>query len=308
MTQHTDRLSRIAMPSPAAVLVIGLLGATAGAGVMYVDWPFPGSAEGFTATGPYFLWVSLLCAQAALWPVVAIAIAASLRVLWPFGEDRWARVALATCSIAAAWGLVSVASVLARRSSYKVPFPHFGEKLVVFFGVGGAVAISALLGMVLIHTGLTRLAPNVSSEPACDRCLNDLLLLREHLQRLLAIEGAIIGAAVLAYAALRNAVLADPPEQAFPRELVLIYGGAFSIALGLVWAPIYALLVAVGSRLCDSTVGERRAEESWADWHHRRMSFEGAIGLNTSATASFRSALAILTPLGSALLGLLFNS
>ncbi len=257
---------------------------------------------------PYFLWVSLLCAQAALWPVLAIAIAASLRVLWPFGEGSWARFAFATCSIAVAWGLVSVASVLARTSSYEVPFPHVGAKLTVFVGVGGAVAISALLGMVLVHAGLTQLARNVSSEPAAGRCISDLLLLREHLQRLLAIEGAIIGAAVLAYAALRNAVLADSPEQRFPRELVLIYGGAFSIALGLVWAPIYALMVAVGSRLCDSTVGERRADESWADWHHRRMSFQDAIGLNTSATASFRSALAILTRLGSALLGLLFNT
>jgi hypothetical protein len=309
VTRCADRLSRIVMPSPAAVLVIGLLGAAAGACVMYVDWPFPESAESFTATGPYFLWVSLLCAQAALWPLVAIAIAESLRVLWPFGEDSWARVALATCSIAVVWGLVSVASVLARTSSgYEIPFPHFGEKLAVFLGVGGAVAISALLGMVLVHVGLTRLALNVSSEAADDRCINDLLLLREHLQRLLAIEGAIIGAAVLAYAALRNAVLADSPEQPFPPELILIYGGAFSIALGLAWAPIYALLVAVGSKLCDSAVGERGAEESWADWHHRRISFVGAIGLNTSATASFRSALAILTPLGSALLGLLFNS
>lgn len=307
MTRHADRPSRIAMPSPAAVLVIGLVGAAAGAGVMYADWPFPKN-EGFTATGPFFLWVFLLCAQAALWPVLAIAIAASLRILWPFGEGSWRRVALATCSIAVALGLLNVASVLAHRSSYMVPFPYVQAKLAVFNGVGGAVAISALLGMVLVHAGLTRLARDVSSEPGRGTSISDLLLLREHLQRLLAIEGAMIGGAVLAYAGLRNAVLADSPNEQFPRELVLIYGGAFSIALGLVWAPIYALLVAVGSKLCDSTVGGRGAEESWADWHHRRMSFEDAIGLNTSATASFRSALAILTPLGSALLGLLFNS
>jgi hypothetical protein len=304
-----DGPSHIAVPGPAAVLAIALFAASAGAGVLYLDWPFPSEDRAFTATGQYFLWISILCAQAALWAVAIFPIAASLRVLWRFGENSWGRVILATCSIGVAWVLIAVASALARTSlRYEVRFPYVGAKLAVFVGVGGAVAISALLGMVLVHRGLTRLARTVGSEVDRDTFINDLLLLREHLQRLLAIEGAIIGAAVLAYAALRNAVLAASPEQAFPPELVLIYGGAFSIALALVWAPIYGIFVAVGTRLSEGVIGERAEDESWADWRQRRKTFDDAIDLHASATASFRSALAILTPLGSALLGLLFNT
>jgi hypothetical protein len=307
MTQRLDQPNAIKVPSPAAVLLIAFVAAAAGAGVLYVDWPFPETARGFTTTGAYFLWISLLCAGAALWAIALFPVVASLRALWRFGENRWRRVAVSTSAIAVMWFVVGAASVLARTSRYKVPFPYVGAKLAVFVSVGGALAICALLGMILVHAGLMGIRLQVPSEAARDRSIRDLLLLREHLQRLLVVEGAIIGAAVLSYAALRNAVLADSPMQPFPPELVLIYGGAFSIALALVWAPIYALSVAVGTRVCDSIVGARGEEEAWPDWQRRRISFADVLDLNTSASETFRSALAILTPLGSALIGLLFN-
>jgi hypothetical protein len=305
------RLSRIPVqPGPAAVLVIGLFGGAVGAAVIYIDWPFPQSADPFTKTGPFFLWLFLLCAQTALWALALIPIVESLRVLWRFGESNWGRVALSAGSLALALLLVSVAGWRVREAfPYEFPLPYGQEKLRMMAAIGGAVAISAGLGMALVHAGLTRLArDDVSSEDARDQGISDLLLLREHLQRLLAIEGAIIGAAVLATAALRNAVLAYSSTQPFPRELVLMYGGAFSIVLALFWAPIYGLLLTVGARIRDSAVGERGADEPWADWHDRRVSFEDVIGLKTTASASFRSAVAILTPLGSALLGLLFDT
>jgi hypothetical protein len=309
MTQHREQQpNAITVPSPAAVLLIALLAAAAGAGVLYVDWPFPKNDRGFTTTGPYFLWISLLCAGAALWAIALFPLVASLRALWRFGENRWRRVAVSTSAIAVMWFAVSAASVLTRRSlGYKISFDYVNAKLAVFNSVGGAVAICALLGMVLVHAGLMGIRLHVPSEAARDRSIEDLLLLREHLQRLLVVEGAIIGAAVLSYAALRNAVLADSPKQPFPRELVLIYGAAFSIALALVWAPIYALSVSVGERIRDSIVGARGEEEAWPDWHRRQIDFADVLGLNRSASERFRSALAILTPLGSALISLLFN-
>jgi hypothetical protein len=303
------RTNAITVPSPAAVLLIAFVAAAAGAGVLYVDWPFPGCDRRFTTTGPYFLWIFLLCAGAALGAIALFPVVASLRALWRFGENRWRRVAVSTSGIAVMWFVVAATSFLARTSlGYEIHFPNFGAKLAVFNSLGGALAICALLGMVLVHAGLMGIRSHVPSEAARDRSIRDLLLLREHLQRLLVVEGAIIGAAVLQYAALRNAVLADsPPKQPFPRELVLIYGGAFSIVLALVWAPIYALSVAVGERVCDSIIGARGEEEAWPDWHRRQIEFADVLGLNRSANETFRSALAILTPLGSALISLLFN-
>jgi hypothetical protein len=187
-------------------------------------------------------------------------------------------------------------------------------KLTVIAIIGSAIAIAGGLGMALVHAGLTQLTrDDVGSDTARDTAIKDLFLLREQLERLLAIEGAIIGAAVLATAALRNAVLAygekvETEATWFPPEYVLIYGAAFSILLALVWAPIYSLLITVSGRLRDAAIGGHPANESWTDWHERRKKFEDFLGLQTTATANFRSGVAILTPLASGLLGLLFDT
>ncbi|MDQ3893237.1 MAG: hypothetical protein M3292_01020 [Actinomycetota bacterium] len=175
--------------------------------------------------------------------------------------------------------------------------------------------------MALVEAGCARLTrTDLTSEQARTTAIADFLLLREKLQRLLAIDGVIIGAAVLATAALRNAVLAygdevkahprsypNVPPPSFPPEYVLLYGLAVSLLLALFWAPIYTMLVSAGARLVKSAIGERRKDESWTDWQERRAKFEQFLGVETSAMANFRSAVAILTPLGSALLGLLFE-
>jgi hypothetical protein len=302
-----DGLLRGAVPGPAAVLGIGILAAAAAVGVMYIDWPFPKDDKSFTTTGQFLLWVSILAAQAALWAVLSFPVAASLRVLWRFGENNWAHITAATCAIGAGWLFIMLASLFARSKYVHVElhFPHWNAKVAVFTVFGGAVATASALGMVLVWSGLTGLADKVEKRTAAEASIGDLLLLREHLQRLLTIEGAIIGAAVLSYAGLRNAVLGETPKKSFPPELLLIYGGAFSIALALVWAPIYALFVSVGGGLCDSVIAERGTGESWTEWHTRRTTAADAIGIRMSFTESFRSAVAILTPLGSALLALL---
>jgi len=173
---------------------------------------------------------------------------------------------------------------------------------------------------------LIRLAREAASGGAHERAIADFALLREHLQRLLAIMGAIIGAAILATAALRNAIVAFadrvtmhpwqfpgivghagfPP--AFPSEQVLIYGAVMSIVLALFWAPIYALLITVGTALRDATIEGRKDGESLPDWDERRARYGEFLGLEATTMTSFRAGVAILTPLASALLGLLFKA
>jgi hypothetical protein len=169
------------------------------------------------------------------------------------------------------------------------------------------VAGAGVFGILIIHTGLTQLGRvNLGTEPSRDEAILDLLVLREHLQRLLTLEGAILGVGVLAAAALRNAVLAAEPALDFPKELVLIQGAGFSMFIALIWAPTYGRLVTVAARLRDSAVGSRAEGETWADWHKRRQGFDEFVGLG-SATASFRSGVAIFTPLASSLVGLLLG-
>ena len=301
-------------PGPAEVIAVALIGAGFGFGVLYVDWPFPDDATAFTSTGEYGLWLFLLCAMTALWAVALLPLAASLRTVWQFGEGNWRRAIVSTVSLAVVLLLIAVGSRFVSTSFPEInyPLPSHGAKLMVIAGVGSAIAIAGGLGMALVHAGLTQVAcDDLSSEAAQDRAIPRLLLLRGQLERLLAIEGAILGAAILQAAALRNAVLAygdkaEAEPTSFPPEYVLIYGAAFSILLALVWAPIYSLLIAAGARLRDAST-KRAENESWIDWHERRKRFEDFVGLQTTASASFRSGVAILTPLASGLLGLLFD-
>jgi hypothetical protein len=134
--------------------------------------------------------------------------------------------------------------------------------------------------------------------------------LRELLQILLAVEGAIIGAALLATAGLRNAIVAwshDPTR--LPGELVLAYGIAASALLAVAYGPVYARLSATAARLVDRAFElPEPTERIWDDLTRRRRELGELLQTRTSTAASFRSGVAILTPLGGALIGLLLKS
>jgi hypothetical protein len=309
--------------APIGVLLLGLVGAGIGAGIMNVDRPFPDDAQAFTSGGAADLWLSLIAAQTALWAVAVLPLADSLRAVWRFRPPRLWPTVVSTGAFVAVLALFVAGSGHVKRY---YPFPGHEAKLTAVSALGAAVAVAAVFGMLLVHAGLIRLAGEVAGGRAGEGSIADFALLREHLQRLLAIVGAIVGAAILTTAALRNAILAftdrvttDPGRYplsyhhagfppSFPPELVLVYGAVLSIVLALFWAPIYTLLTAVGRALRDATIEARKDGESLPDWEERRASFGSLLGLEATTVASFRAGLAILTPLGSALLGLLFNS
>ena len=303
-------------PGPASVLVIAALGIAFGLGVLYVDWPFPDEADPYTSTSEYALWLFLFAAQMALWALALLPLAASLGALWRFGKSNWRGVGVSTFFFALPLLAMAVGARFIGTSFPEInyPLPSHGVKLTAIAVIGSAIAITGALGMALVHAGLSRIArDHLCSEDIRNQAIPDVLLLREHLQRLLAIEGVIIGAAVLATAALRNAVLAygEKPgaeTTAFPQEYVLVFGAAFSALLALLWAPIYSLLTSVSASICDAAVGGRAANESWIAWRERRKQFDDFLGVQATASASFRSAVAILTPLASGLLGLLFDT
>ena len=60
-------LTRLAAAGAAGVGVFALIGALLGFAIVYVDYPFPYTAHRFTRSGPYFLWLVLLCGEVALW-------------------------------------------------------------------------------------------------------------------------------------------------------------------------------------------------------------------------------------------------
>jgi hypothetical protein len=309
--------------APIAVLVLGVAGAAIGAGILNADRPFPDSAKAFTSGGADDLWMFLIAAQTALWAVAVLPLTDSLRAVWRFRPTRLGPTVVSTIAFVVVLVLFVAGSGMFKRY---YTFPAHEEKLTALTAIGSAVVIATVFGMLLVHAGLIRLGRETASGGADERAIADFALLREHLQRLLAIMGAIIGAAILATAALRNAIVAfadrvmmepgrfphvfghDGFPPVFPPEQVLIYGAVMSIVLGLFWAPIYILLIRVGTALRDATIEGRKDGESLPDWQERQARYGEFLGLQPTTIASFRAGVAILTPLASALLGLLFKT
>jgi hypothetical protein len=311
-------------PDPWSVVLLALVGASLPLAIIYWGhWtrPFPPSARPFTATGQFDLWLFLLAAQTALWALALIPLTTSLRALWRFGRGQWYRIAASTTMLALGI-LVVVVVTVSRASERPYPLPSHVLKLTIIVLIGSMVALVGGMTMALVNAALRALAQtDLDTERAKRNSAQTLLMLRDCLQRMLGVEGAIIGAAVLATAGLRNAVLAygatvgahpllypHTPVPHFPPEEVLIYGAAFSALLALFWAPIYGRMTTVATRICDAFAPPVASDESWTNWEERRTSIAEYLGLTTSATANFRSTVAILTPLLSALLGLLLKT
>ena len=171
--------------------------------------------------------------------------------------------------------------------------------------VGCAIALYGVLALGRVHYALHH-----TKIPANSDGIASYLELRAILQRVLLVEGAIIGAAVLASGALRNAVVAfhDHDDSKFPRELVLVYGAYFTTLLALLYAPVYIRLLAVGSHIVDGicpSVDPRSTE--WTDVYEKRKKLDELLELQVATSASFKAGIAIAAPLGSSIVGLLIG-
>jgi hypothetical protein len=296
--------------SAARIILFAVAGAVVGFAIFYVDWPFGAEASPFTATGQYRLWVLIICAQTALWGAASIPIWASIRAYsahWP-GHKR---------EIATAVGLLALlvlgfVIVSALRSGLRLdyPLPHHRWKVGLISVLGSIVALAGAVGVVLVHSALGSVPTRGRS--GADQ-IGDFLRIRADLHRLLTIEGAILGAAILSTGALRNAILAYGHDAnrtySFPPEYVLLYGAYFSAVLALLYAPTYSRLLSVGGQLRDSFFPLQSPRmETWSDWYDKRKRLEELLKLEVTAGESFRTGVAILTPLASGLVGLLLHA
>jgi len=185
-----------------ALIGLALLGGAIGLGVLSVGGfgpsPWQQSAE-------LRFWVFLIVAQTATWALgAAVLLSAQLRMPLA-GIWAKARAAVTTGVLAAAVPLVGFASLASLHSSLQYPLPHHAAKIFVLSLIGSAVALLGVAELALVKTAL-------QDEPARGSAadIERFLELRAVLQRILAVEGTILGTAILATGALRNAVIAYP--------------------------------------------------------------------------------------------------
>jgi hypothetical protein len=311
-----------------ALIAIALVGGAIAFGILSVGglpengtMPF---GHRFRESGEFRMWVFLIVAQTALWAVAATVLLAPemrrpLAGLWPE-----ARIPVAASVIATGVPLVSIVAVASLSSSIEYPLPAHQWKVFALSLIGAAVALVGVAELALVKFALQHDSPRGGTAEDIKR----YLALRTLLQRVLAIEGAIIGAAVLATGALRNAVVAYNPSlakfikynpgfaqthhlhtSAFPRELVLMYGAFFTLLLALLYAPVYFRLLEVGRANVDRACkAEEPASAAWLPAYEKRKKLEEHLQLEIATSASFRAGVAILTPLAGALVALLLGA
>ena len=135
-----------------------------------------------------------------------------------------------------------------------------------------------------------------------------LLHLKQQLQKVLWILGAMIGAITLSAGALRNALLAWDPKISFPEEIVLVYGAYFTIVLALTYVPTFMELQSEGQRLRDEEFPAVPPEDpSFADRQGRRQSIDSALELEVGALTKLKTTMAVFAPLASGLVSILLG-
>jgi hypothetical protein len=311
-------------------LATGVVGIVVGAGVVVVDYCGWGETNrGFAWTGSFVLWLALICAQMAVW---AVAIPLFHRIQKGLGHAREWRVVATSAAVflfALAGGLAG-AIIPDVKGWSSFDYLHGRPwKISLLSFVGAVVAVYGMVGMWRIYYELR----SKRDLPVTIRYLATYVKLHGKLQQLITVLGGALGLVVLAAAAERNAAHSWDARVCphglavrvlhelgaggagcggkFPYEFVLVYGFYFTALLGFAYVPVGLALLDVGRRIRASTTPISDAVKDGANlsaWQDKRSKLSEILDLDLGTTTSFRTAIAILTPLIGSLTGLLFKA
>lgn len=287
---------------PAWLLLIGLGGFLVGVGILLIGYKGTDRSELFVHSSGFAVWAVVIGAQTAYWAVVSGPLWVELTAVWRQGSPgRSSTLALAVTLILILVVFPTV-SIVARA-----PWPLWGHsgKIRALTIIGGlAVGVPALMGIALVQQQVNdQVAGPVDKDdvPAALRARSQIL-------RFLSVAGAVIGLAVLAAGALREAtvppglVLADD----FPAEAVLLYGAFFTGLLLLVYVPAHLALRRLGTRIRDTyfPLSQMPApdDDAFRGWLDQRTHLETVLQLNVTPSQQLLASLFILAPLISAVL------
>jgi hypothetical protein len=287
-------------------MLVAVLGAGIGAAVLLADWwTWPGGTWATLGhSSPFVLWAALICAQTTLWTLAAAPVWSMLqrnRAGWNGQRAEIVRSGLLLVAFVGA--MVGISNLTGPVPSV---FPHQHAKVWSLTGVALVLALGVAATIWLIRGRLKELRSGES-----DREIELFITFRGELERLLGILGAIVGLAVLATAALRQVVLeyaARHPKAgaSFPPDYPILYGLILSLVVALAYLPTYLALLQAGSDLRDRGAPLRGpGEPDFEAVIAKRKTLTELLGLDISASTSFRVGATILSPLFAALVSLL---
>lgn len=295
-------------PTTKVRTVIWVLGAcipaSAFAIVFWEIWSWP-EASVLKDHPTFAVWGLAMWLQAVVWAVGLAAIALTFRDLAPCASGRWGNVLL----VPFLFGGLAVAFlvVAARIQQLEYPLPDHAVRLGIFVGIGFLVAFYGAVAMHLVGAGLAREFERpltTVNEP-----IARLIRFREHLHRILAVEAAILGGAIVGSVALRELLLDTYyiRRSDYPSEYIIVYGAFLSSLVALAYGPVYARFIDRGHVLRDAFLPGPEGG-TWSKLLEERRAFESLLGLNVTSRAGVRATLAILAPLITSAVGVAFGA
>jgi hypothetical protein len=285
-------------------MLIAVGGVGIGALVLFADWWKWGTRVPHEVlhSSSFVLWASMICAQTTLWALAAAPAYATLRRHRQGWKGHRVEIVASCLLLVVAVAVVAAGGALLGRIHQ--PFPHSHAKTEALTGAALVFALTVSVSIWLIRGRLTELRAGVSKKE-----IELFIEFRTDLERLLAILGAIVGLAVLSSAALRQVVLEWAPiahkAADFPADYPLLYGLILSALVALIYVPTYLALLEAGAELRDRAAPLLEPDNPNFDAAvAKRKTLTDLLGLDVSASTSFRAGAAILSPLLAALLTL----
>lgn len=285
-------------------MLVAVAGLGLGMLIIYFDYgSWSHQSRAFAESGPFLFWLALICTQTMLWTVALPPLVGTFRHHWRAREPAsvWREVVPSATVLIL---LVAILAVVPHLFSSAPDFiPRRYPKIFVLTELALLVALVACVSIWLIRGR----AEALGRSPAFTTSdLGTYLRLRADLAGLLAFLGTVIGLAVFASAGLRNVVLSYDKTANSGAERVILYGFVLSLLVALVYLPTYAALHHTGTRIRDSVeqlpqLDDQKLEERIA----KRKALDELLGLQISASTSFRTGVAILSPLLGSLTSLL---
>jgi hypothetical protein len=294
--------AQIPVPPAHVVLWGAIVGALLGLAILFADAAtWDGGEYDLANEGPFLLWAAAIAAQTMAWVLAFPAIRSISR--------RWRTPARAhSLEVRAATGAllflgVTISVLPPLIGDLPETVPHRGLKMAVLNLTAFGLAIYAARAMWYAAADARALRHRGAAD------LGALLhhrRLRADLELLLAILGLLVTLAVIASAALRALTEHVDPEEALPAQSVILYGLILSLVLALVYVPAHLTVLRCGQALRDRVAPlVALDDEGFADRLARRDRLGAFLGLDVAATASFRTGVAILSPLLGSLTSLL---
>jgi len=272
--------------------------------------------------GKFYIFVALMVGQAALWGYLGSLCGEWVWQIWSsfckngpslrrLPRHYWGAILTRFVSV---WAAVGVWYYIVRQIHLSWnwdlgPYSQINIRDAGLPGfVLGALGVSAM--WVVEIAVYSSLPPDDLVTPTHLECY---LRLREYLGNFLTVTGIVLALGTLGLNASWEFVKAANKDNRFPHDLIVVFGGVFTVLLGMAYAPAYLALRTLGSDIRDSIVppalpdDPKPAEEKGGGfelvekWAENREKLDDLLQLQIRDWKSFGPQFAIVAPLATGL-------